>query len=183
MLVPSKKHMYTRKWNALGQRCLSTRLLISFENGQNHLLTLDWKINEKKTPKTWFEISSERVLVTNDFNKVKTEDLQTIDPQTVHNQEAKDIISYSSLLPSESLMNILTMSGIIDKCNPVEGMEIVKKHISNVEKWYKKNKIDQIDQTILEWLEEQKTIGVQRIPVHHSLFSSNMDISGCKFFR
>jgi len=181
--MPSKQHMYTKKWKALGQRCLSTYILISFENGQSHLLNLNWKINEKKSPRTWFEISTERIMATDSFKKQNLQELQTVDPKLFHDKKSKDILFYSDLLPSESLINILIMSRIIDKVNPVEGMEIVKKHISNVEKWNKKKKSNDDDSTIFQWLDDQKSIGIQRIPAHHSLFSSNMEISGCKFYR
>lgn len=183
MLIPSKCQMYTPKWIAYGQRCLSTTILVSFSNGQSHLISLNWKINEKRKPKSWFEISSERVMATEEFEKTTVEELQTIDPKLLHNKKAEDIVSYSTLIPSDELIDILRMAGIIDKTTPVDGMAVVKKHISTVDKWIKKKKTNQADTHIIDWLENQGSIGVQRIPVHHSLFSSNMDISSCKFFR
>lgn len=175
--------MYTPKWRAYGQRCLATTILVSFSNGQSHLVSLNWKINEKRKPRAWFEISSERVMATDEFEKTTVENLQTIDPKLMHNKTSEDLVSYSSLIPSDELMNILRMAGIVDKTTPVDAMAIIKKHIANVDKWIKKKKSDQTDPQIIEWLDQQGSIGIQRIPVHHSLFSSNMDISGCKFFR
>ena len=183
MLVPSKCQIYTPKWRAYGQRCLNTRLLISFANGQSHLISLDWKINETRKPKTWFEIASERVMATEEFKKTVIGELQTIDPKLMHNKKSEDIVSYSSLVPTDEFMDILRMAGIVDKTKPTDAMKIVKKHISNVEKWIKKKNLDQADPQIVEWLDNQETIGIQRICVHNSLFSSNMDISSCTFFR
>ena len=122
-------------------------------------------------------------MATAEFEKTTVEQLQTIDPKLMHNKTSEDLVSYSNLIPSDELMNILRMAGIVDKTTSVDAMTIIKKHISNVDKWMKKKKMDQTDAHITEWLDNQGSIGVQRIPVHHSLFSSNMDISGCKFFR
>ena len=140
MLIPSKKTIYTPKWKALGQRQLSTTILISFSNGQSHLIGLTWNINENKSPKTWFEISSERVIATKDFDKQAIQDLQTINPKIVDKQNSTDLAYWGKLLPTDEFLNILKMAGIIDKCNPREGMKIVKQHISNVDKWVKSKK-------------------------------------------
>ena len=183
MLIPSKKNTYTPKWRALGQRKITTTLLVSFGNGQSHIIGLTWNINENKTPRTWFEISGERVIATKDFDKKNIKDLRTIDPKLLDKQNSTPIAYWGNLLPTEEFLNILKMAGIIDNCNPREGMKIVKQHISNVDKWVKSKKIDLMLPHIKEWLDHQKTIGIQRIPVHHSLFSSNMHISDCKFFR
>ena len=183
MLIPSRKYVYTKKWKALGQRVMSTYLFVSFDNGQSHIMRLTWNINENKTPKTWFELSSERVIATEDFDKQIIKDMQTIDPKLVDKKTSSDLIQYVKRVPTDDLLDILRMAGIIDKCNPKEGMKIVKQHISNVEKWMKKKKPETIHSHIKDWLDDQKTIGIQRIPVHHSLFSSNMDISSCIFYR
>ena len=183
MLIPSKKHAYTEKWTALGQRVMSTNLFVSFDNGQNHIMRLTWNINENRTPKTWFELSSERVIATDDFDKQIIRNMQTIDPTLVDKKKSSDLIQYVSKLPTDEFLDILRMAGIIDKCNPREGMKIVKQHVSNVEKWMKQKNMDTIQTNIHEWLKKQEKIGIQRIPVHHSLFSSNMDISSCIFYR
>ena len=183
MLIPSKKHAYTPKWTALGQRVMTTNILISFDNGQSHIVRLSWIINENKTPKAWFEISNERIIATEDFDKQIIKNLQTIDPHLIDKKKSSDLSSYSQLVPTDEFMDILKMAGIVDKCNPREGMQIIKQHISQMEKWIKKKKIDTMIPHIKQWVDPQESVGIQRIPVHHSLFSSNMNVYSCTFYR
>jgi hypothetical protein len=182
MLMPSKKHVYTTKWKALGQRVLCSNIFIPFKNGQSHLITLNWKINEHSNRKTWFEISAERIITTNEYQIKEPSHLIAVSLDDVTGKETKKLSHYSSIILSQNLNEVLKMAGIIEDRNPREVMEFAKRHIKSVDRWRTSKDDLKTPTEIKSWLDEQLEIGIQRVPLHDSIFSSNLTIDHCKMF-
>ena len=193
MLIPSKNAMYTPKWKALGQRVLYTQIVITLSNGVLHLISLNWVINEQTEEKCWLELSTERLVSFDpdldkdlipqlDIHKPFHQLATSMNPMDVQGRDIERLCIYSQLIPKPSLIDILIQAEIIEKCSKREGLEILKTHIKNVDNYIKNKNKNTIKAPINAWLEDQGYIGVQRLPVHESLFSSNVPIESCNFY-
>lgn len=180
MLVPSKKHMYTERWSALGQRKMSTKIIVAFSSNIVHQFTLSWFIQEDTNQKSWFDIEGEKLLSVKN-GKILTRDLSqkssTVPFENVMGLESSEICHISSSRINDDLGLILLKSGIIEEVCDREGIDIINNHIKNVESYMAKKNCDN---NIMDWLKTQGTVGIERIKPRRSLFNSKLNISCCK---
>jgi len=180
MLIPSKKHMYTPRWNALGQRKMTTKVVLSFSNSIVHQFTLGWFIREDKNPRCWFDIESEKLLSVDGgviMNRESVKKIQTVDIDTVMGKESIQIAHISSSRINEDTLMILLRAGIIEDVSDDEGEKIIRKHIKNMNAVVNKQTLDP---NIKQWVNEQGSIGIERIIPKKSLFNSKLNVSCCK---
>lgn len=181
MLIPSKKHMYTKRWSALGQRKMTTKIILAFSNNIVHQFNLAWFIREDKPEKSWLDIESERLLSVNGGVIISRENLskiQTVDMKNIFGAESTEVAHISNSRLKNDMGMILLKAGIIEEVSEIEGEKIIREHIRNVESLIK-NK-DSENKEIANWIIDQGTIGIERIKPKKSLFHSKLHVSSCK---
>jgi len=180
MLIPSKKHMYTLRWSALGQRKMTTKIILSFSNSIVHQFTLGWFIREDKNPMCWFDVESEKLLSVDGgviMNRESVKKIQTVDIETVMGKESDLVANISSSRINEDTLMILLRAGIIEDVSDDEGEEIICNHIQNMNSFINNKKVSP---KIEQWIKDQDSVGIERIIPKRSLFGSKLNISCCK---
>ena len=135
--------MYTKRWSALGQRKMTTKIILAFSNNIVHQFTLAWFIREDKPQKSWFDIESERLMSVNGgviMNREGLSGIQTVDIKGVLGCESTEIAHISSSRLKNDVGLILLKAGIIEEVSECDGERIVREHLHNIESYIKKSK-------------------------------------------